>query len=389
MNVILLVIDAMRWDMPWAGYPRDIAPNLSKLYARSVRYERGYAISSFTSKSVAGLLSGRFPSELERTTPFFTRYADSNEMIAEALQKAGVRTLSAHAHMYLDKDSGLTQGFDVWKLVSGIQMDYNKDPYITGYRYTPLLIDIMSQPQNTSGRFFAYFHYMDPHDVYNTHPESPHWGPKPRDLYDEEIWYTDSWVQKFIDYVEAQPWGKKTAIIVTGDHGEGFGERVGGVDNYRIWKHAFELYEPLIKVPLFVYLPGIEGKDIARWRSDIDLAPTIFELLGLQPPAGLFGTSLVSELYGDAQPPRPIVADLPADTHNHRRRALIDDGYKLIAFGQDFRYALYNVREDPGETRDMAKTDKARKDQMVARYREVVSRIHDVPAKGGAPVKAD
>ncbi|PKN32037.1 MAG: hypothetical protein CVU63_20840, partial [Deltaproteobacteria bacterium HGW-Deltaproteobacteria-20] len=131
MNVIVLVIDAMRWDMPWNGYSRPIAPNLTRLAEKSVRFERGYAISSYTSKCVAGLLSGRFPSELPRTSPFFTKYDDSNEMMAEVLKQRGVRTLSAHAHMYLDKPSGLTQGFDVWRLVSGIQFDYNKDPYVT------------------------------------------------------------------------------------------------------------------------------------------------------------------------------------------------------------------------------------------------------------------
>ncbi|PKN49201.1 MAG: choline-sulfatase, partial [Deltaproteobacteria bacterium HGW-Deltaproteobacteria-20] len=67
MNVILLVVDAMRYDMPWDGYDRPIAPNLTKLHAKSVAYERGYAISSFTSKSIGGLLSGRYPSSLART----------------------------------------------------------------------------------------------------------------------------------------------------------------------------------------------------------------------------------------------------------------------------------------------------------------------------------
>ena len=379
----------MRWDMPWDGYARDIAPNLTELRSRSVRYERGYSISSFTSKSVAGLLSGRFPSELHRTTPFFTRYADDNEMLAEVLHNAGVRTLSAQAHMYLDKDSGLTQGFDVWKLVPGIQMDYNKDPYITAPRYTDLLTNILGQPENTSGRFFAYFHYMDPHDVYNAHPQAPAWGNKPRDLYDQEIWFTDLWIKKFLDFVGSQPWGANTAIIVTGDHGEGMGEKIDGVDNYRVWKHAFELYEVLIRVPLFVYIPGMEPKDIARWRSHIDLVPTIYDLLGVKGPDGLFGTSLVPELQGDPQPPRPIVVDLPADVHNRRHRVMVDDGYKLISFGHDYRYTMFDVRNDPWEAHELSKADRARKDRMVSRYKEVVSRIHDVEAIGGAPVKPD
>lgn len=389
MNVILLVVDAMRWDMPWEGYPRDIAPNLSKLRDRSVRYERGYSISSFTSKSVAGMISGKFPSELHRTTPFFTRYHDSNEMMAEVLQSSGVRTLSAHAHMYLDKDSGLTQGFDEWKLVSGIQMDYNKDPYITSPQYTELITEMLSRPENTSGRFFAYFHYMDPHHVYNAHAEAPNFGPKPRDLYDQEIFFTDLWIQKFLDFVAAQPWASKTAIIVTGDHGEGFGEKIGGVKDYRVWKHAFEIYEVLVRVPLFVYIPGVEPRDVPRWRSHIDLVPTVYDLLGVQAPDGLFGKSLVPEIYGEVQPPRPIVLDLPADSHNRRRRAVIDEGFKTLAFGRDYRFTLFNVAEDPWETKDISKVDRERRDEMVKRYREVVSGIKDVDAKGGPPVMAD
>ncbi len=388
MNVILLVIDAMRWDMPWNGYSRPIAPNLTRLAEKSVRFERGYAISSYTSKCVAGLLSGRFPSELPRTSPFFTKYEDSNEMMAEVLKQRGVRSLSAHAHMYLDKPSGLTQGFDVWRLVSGIQFDYNKDPYVTSPQYTDLVKEILEAPENTSGRFFGYFHYMDPHHEYNTHKEAPKWGTSARDLYDEEIWFTDKYVGNLLSFIESKPWGKNTAIIVTGDHGEGFGERVGGVDNYRIWKHAFELYEVLVKVPLFVYLPGAEPRDVARWRGHIDLVPTIYDLLGETPPEGLHGTSLVPEILGEDTPSRPIIVDLPADTHNRRRRALIDDGYKLIAFGKDFRFNLFNVKDDPGESKELSRVEPERKKAMVERYRGIVAGIRDVKATG-APVLDD
>jgi len=387
MNVILLVIDAMRWDMPWDGYPRPIAPNLSRLANRSVRYERGYAISSYTSKSVAGMISGRFPSELARTSPFFTKYDDSNEMMAEVLQRAGVRTLSAHAHMYLNEPSGLTQGFDVWKIVSGIQFDYNKDPHITAPKYTKLITDILEEPDNTSGQFFAYFHYMDPHHVYKAHEEAPDWGTSARDLYDEEIWFTDMWVGKLLAFIEEQPWADRTAIIVTSDHGEGFGERVGGVDKYRIWKHAFELYEVLVKVPLFVYVPGVEPRVVPRWRSQIDLVPTIYDLMDVVPSEGLFGQSWLPEIEGQDQPPRPIVVDLPADSYNRRRRVMIEDGYKLIAFGNDFRYTLYNVKDDPGESKELSRIERDRKKAMVERYEKLVTRIHDVKAKG--PVLGD
>lgn len=383
MNVILLVIDALRDDMPWNGYGRPIAPNLTKLFGKSVSWERGYSISSFTSKSVGGLLSGHYPSSLSRTTPFFTAWRQKNEFIAETLQKQQVRTIGGHAHMYFKSAAGFHQGFDVWDMVPNIEWDYDKDPYITGPDHAKLVIDQLSKPANTSGRFFAYYHFMDPHHDYNSHEVAPHWGKKSRDRYDEEVWFTDQQIQKVIDFVGTQPWGERTAIIVTSDHGEAFGER-------GLLKHAFEVYEVLVRVPLFLYLPGTAGKKIPRWRSHIDLAPTIFELLGLQAPETLPGKSLMSEVRGEPQAQRPIVCDLPADVLNVRHRALIDEqGYKLIAFGKDVRYELYNVREDPEEKTNLFKKDVERAEAMVKRYKEISKAIPFSKAEGGKPVKPD
>src|SRR5687767_12903429 len=49
MNVIVLSIDSMRADMPWAGYSRDIAPRLTALEKTAVSYTKAYAVSSYTS----------------------------------------------------------------------------------------------------------------------------------------------------------------------------------------------------------------------------------------------------------------------------------------------------------------------------------------------------
>jgi choline-sulfatase len=380
MNVILLVVDAMRADMPWNGYPRAIAPNLTRLYQQSVRYPHAYSVSSFTAKSVPAMLSGHYPSELYRTTPFFTQYQPRNQMMAEVLQGAGVHTLAAHAHMYLDKPSGLTQGFDVWKLVPGITFDYNKDPYITSQKLTPLAIEILSEPKNTSGRFFAYFHFMDPHDEYQSHPESPKFGHKARDLYDEEVFYTDMWVQKLLEFVQKQPWAQQTAIIITADHGEAFGE-------HKIWRHAFELYEMLVHVPMFFVIPGAQPREVPVWRGQIDLAPTIYELLGVPAPADLPGKSLLPEINGADSSARPIICDLPADSHNEKRRALIEGGYKLISFANDFRFEMFNLAADPNELDDLYKKDKAKAAAMRARWKELRGSLHEVKAQGGPPVK--
>ncbi len=380
MNVLLVTIDALRSDMPWNGYPREIAPNLTKLHKKSVSYKHHYAVSSFTSKSVPSILSGRYPSELARSTPFFTRYRESNEMMAEVLRKHGIRTVSGQAHMYLDKPSGLTQGFDVWKLVDGITFDYNKDPYITSHKLAPLAMDQLSAPESKTGRFFAYYHFMDPHDVYQPHAESPKFGKRGRDLYDEEIFYTDLWVQKLLDFVDKQSWGANTAIIISSDHGEAFGE-------HNLYRHAFELYDVLVHVPLMFVVPGAQAREVPAWRSQIDLVPTVYDLMGVPIPEELPGKSLVPEILGEDMPPRPVICDLPADSYNERRRAVIENGWKVIAFGNDVRFEVYNLLEDPTESKNLMRNKDPQALAMVARYKEVSRTVRDVKADGGPPVK--
>src|SRR5205085_1840751 len=169
----------------WAGYERPIAPRLSELYAKSIAYTRAYSTSSFTSKSVPGMLTGRYPSELTRTGAFFTVYPKKSEFLCTGLAAEDVPCFGAHGHMYFAKgNSGFDNGFKEWKIVPGITFDYQTDPYVTSDKLTPMAIEMLGAV--TTRPFFAWFHYMDPHDEYKGHAESPHFGKRPRELYDEE-----------------------------------------------------------------------------------------------------------------------------------------------------------------------------------------------------------
>jgi choline-sulfatase len=378
-NVLVISIDSLRADMPWAGYERPIAPRLSALHAKSVSYPRAYSTSSFTSKSIPGLLTGRYPSELARTGSFFTKYLTPADFTCTALSAEGIGCVGGHAHAYFDKgQSGFESGFTKWQLVPKIPFDYQTDPYITSDRLTPLAIELLGEASKADKPFFAWFHFMDPHDVYNPHEGGPHFGKRPRDLYDEEVFFTDHWVGELVDHVAAQPWGARTAIVVTADHGEAFGE-------HGMTRHAHELWEELVRVPLFVYLPGNAPRVIDTPRGHVDLAPTFVELLGAKPIPQLRGTSLVSELRGGAAEPRDVIADLPEDEYNERRRALVHDKTKLIAFGNDVRFALYDLGADPKEADDLIRKRPELADEMRARYREASKKITEVPPKGGIP----
>jgi arylsulfatase A-like enzyme len=363
LNVLLILVDSLRADMPWAGYPRPIAPNLTELEAQSVSYRRGYAVSSYTAKSVGALLSGKYPSSLKRNGYFFTRFTEDALFFPELLQSSGVRTLSAHAHRTMKQDNNLSQGFDEWEVVAGIGPDTRTDDHVSSDDLTELAVGMLERQRRVEpdAPFFLYLHYLDPHRNYLKHREAPDFGDRARDRYDAEVFFTDLWIGRLLEYCKKQPWFDRTAIIVSADHGEAFGE-------HGMHRHAFELWNVLTHVPLFIRLPGTAPRRIDVPRSHIDLAPTIVELLGRHVSSDFAGKSLVSELYGEDPGPRPVLLDLPADSNNAPRRALIDGNFKLLVFEDTGKRMLFDLAADPGELDDLSRKRPALLAELSARF---------------------
>jgi arylsulfatase A-like enzyme len=385
-NVLLLMIDSLRADMPWNGYERDIAPNLTRMAKEScVTYPNGYALSSYTAKSVVPALVGEYPSAMARDGFFFTRYPDEqNLFISERAQKAGHRTLAGHAHGYFMPMLGNNQGFDDYRLIPG-GVDLRAVESITSEPLTQLAKDVLGDAKNTelgpNKRFFAYFHYMDPHHTYEKHAGHPDFGNKPRDLYDNEVHYTDKYVAELLDFAKQKPWWKKTAVVITADHGEGFGERGQ-------FRHAYELWESLVKVPLLFCIPGIPARRIEERRGHIDLSPTIADLMGLPAEPKFRGESLVPEMLGQKPAAKKrIVVDLPRADLMDRRRGVIDGDWKIVAFGDEKSWMLFNLAKDPWEKTDLSKDEPAELERMKAVYAEESKKIGNVPVVGGAPLK--
>jgi arylsulfatase A-like enzyme len=221
---------------------------------------------------------------------------------------------------------------------------------------------------------------MDAHDEYKTHPESPHFGKKARDLYDEEVFFTDLWIGKLLDWVDQQPWSKKTAIILSADHGEAFGE-------HNDWRHAHEIYEDLVRVPLFMRIPGKKPLAVDVPRAAIDIPPTIMDLLGGKDRPSMLGKTTMPEIDGAKPEERDVVIDLPEDDFNEKRRAIVHEHYKLISFGDDIRFSLFDLADDPGEKKDLWLTNPDLAKDMRERYRAANKQIAWVAPRGGVPGK--
>jgi arylsulfatase A-like enzyme len=152
-------------------------------------------------------------------------------------------------------------------------------------------------------------------------------------------------------------------------------------------RHGFEIWEPLVRVPLVIYVPGAKPHRVTPARSLIDLVPTVLELFRIDPPQGkdedfLSGKSLVSDVFmppGHEPAERIVFVDMSAGPNNAERQAFIEGHYKLTASGGR-PLGLYDLSKDPEEKEDLL-DDAELKARLVPRYKEFRRRLRWVHVK--------
>jgi arylsulfatase A-like enzyme len=361
-NLILITVDTLRAsEMGFLGYDKPTTPNLDALAAKSVVFDRAYSMASYTGKALAPMLIGKYPSETRRDGGHFNKYFEGNDFLAERLRRAGVFTMGAASHWYFRETFGVTQGFDVFDLSAvpaGGQGD--TDSTTTSRQVTDAALKLL-QGNAGSHRFFLWVHYFDPHAQYVAHEDAPNFvdadrpAARMRAAYDGEIWFTDKHIGRLLDYARMQDWWKDTIVVVTSDHGEALNEH--GI----AFQHGWEIWEPLMRVPLLVAVPGVPPHRVPVKRSAIDVVPTVLDLMRVPPPrAGeLSGQSLLPDLVakpGEPYEERDVYLDMPDGPYTRMRRGIIHGdtpGMKLIHFGGK-QYQLYDLAADPGERDDLA-----------------------------------
>ncbi len=377
-NVVLIFVDTLRWDaLGYAGYKRPTSPNLDKLAARSTVFENAYSVSSKTPTAVPPVLASRYPSEMPRSFNHFVIYEPENLFVTEVLKDNGYRTAASAAHWYFQRKYGFAQGFDRWStyMVKGDEME--RIP--TSKQVTDTAIEMLkglnggglpadmeapaAAAQGEPGPWFLYLHYIDPHKHYIDHKGFEPFGRSGRDRYDGEIRFTDHHIGRFLDALEeADPGLKNTIIAFTSDHGEAFGEH-----EHRF--HGRDLYEHQIRVPLIVHVPGSKPARITDRVSLIDLSPTFLDAVGIDQPEPFRGQSLLGPIAkGTPVKPRTIYTEMPPGPYNGVFRSVTQGDWKLIhrLFGNYYR--LFNVAEDPNETKDLWKTNKDKANEMQSVY---------------------
>ena len=160
--------------------------------------------------------------------------------------------------------------------------------------------------------------------------------------------WTDHCVGELLEGLERAGHADDTLVVYTSDHGEMLGQH--GL----LKKWAF--YEAAVRVPLVVRWPGAIERTVERVVQHVDLVPTLIEALGLESgasPDPLPGRSLAPLVATGEDPQRMDLALAELAGGDELHWMLRDERYKFMHHGSDGR-ALFDLREDPGELRNLA-----------------------------------
>jgi arylsulfatase A-like enzyme len=142
---------------------------------------------------------------------------------------------------------------------------------------------------------------MDVHEfVYDI--ESALFGTTNSDIYDAAIRHEDYVIESLVMELRTQGLRENTLIVIASDHGEAFGER--GFEG-----HAREIHRETTEVPLIFSFPFdlAEGVVVNTRTANVDIWPTLFDLIGLPTLDDIDGVSRLDDILSGG--PRPPVPD--------------------------------------------------------------------------------
>jgi arylsulfatase A-like enzyme len=411
-SVLLLTVDALRADhCGFAGSDRGTTPFLDSLAAEALVFESAFAVGPGTPSSFAALFSSRYPLDFGG----YEGFSAARPSLPEHLHRRGVTTAGVHSNPYLSRHYGYDRGFDHFedsfeeadepglldrvKTEAGALLSRNETAYRLGRRLFLAAFDeekpyvdatettdrVLDRLSDAPARSFCWAHYLDVHEPYRppgehldrelspgrvealndrVQADDPDLGEGDladlEALYDGELRYVDAELRRLFEELGAHGRLEETAVIVTADHGEEF------LDHGRLGHHP-RLYDELLHVPLLVWLPPGARDELDAPASGrvsgqvslLDLAPTVTDLLGIDPAPRFGGRSVLRESG------HPVVSEV-SNPHGvlkvderFRRRSVRSEGWKLVV-GPDGE-ELYDLEADPDELEDLreARPDRA------------------------------
>ncbi len=356
-RILLLIVDALRADrLSYAGYNKKTSPNIDRLAAAGVNFANAYSVAPTTKYAFPILFTGRYEPDIlwnRETKP--VSIDEENTLLAEVLKENGYSTAAFLTYYLMNKKSGYMQGFDHVDRKYARSFRWLKDRS-TSNELVDRAVEWIKKHKNDN--WFVLFHFMDPHHYYVEHPDIPDFGEGKSGLYDGEVFYTDRAIGRLFDKLKSMGLQDDTMIVLMADHGEMLGEH-----GCRI--HGKNLWQEVVRIPLIISSPGVEPRKVSCVTSHCDVAPTILNLAGIDGGAfGMTTSTLLPAMLGNCDPERETMSEIKG------YRALIGPRYKLIYHVHTLDQKLFDIVDDPGESRDIQKAHpdilKKMKDRLLA-----------------------
>jgi arylsulfatase len=408
-RVFFITVDTLRADhMSLYGYPRATTPNLQKLAATGVTFDRAITQWPKTGSSFAAMFTGLYPHTTGLTHKAALRIPAPYLTLPELFKEQGYQTFGVVSNAVLGANLGWNTGFDEFQETWG-GGEFPDDPkrfrpLASAPRVNELALPLLRKYAKAD-RLFAWIHYSDPHAPYilpegEKNPflgDAVFQGPGDRPIparlvargytldghtdlkyyaaqYDANVLVADRYLQKLLEEMRSLGLLEDSLIVFAADHGEELGE-------HNSWfEHGPLPYNTTAHVPLLFVMNGAwmngvtAGKRIDRPVELIDLYPTLRDAIApdRQIP-GLEGHSLWPLMRGvgtgKADPAR---ADLfraafsEAGHHPNLYHSVQEGTWKLVfnSGGKHSRAAgsptggfeLYDLKADPLETNNLAAT---------------------------------
>jgi arylsulfatase A-like enzyme len=361
-NVVLVVMEsvgALNLLTAADGGPSPLyAPNLARLARHGVLFDSLYVPAPATARSHTAIhTGGRFPT---RGGPRELGYRYQGPMLGRSLHQLGYAT-AAFSSQRTDvegMDSLLDQGgYDRFQTIERDVANLNPANLIHSWgareEYTLGLMEKwVDQQQSTAQPFYLEYINAASHHPYGAPADYPvpFAAKDDRSQYLNSIHYTDSAIGQLVAMLINKGLWEDTLLLVTGDHGEAFGDRHKGNA-----LHKSFIYEENVRSFLLCVDP--------RWELTAPLYPARIGANG----------DIMPTLLAYLQAPDPTLAgqNLFAETHESRpvhffknarpeQWGLRDGKWKYIAAIRGGQSELYDLTTDPGEQHNLALADPER-----------------------------
>ena len=368
ISVVLITLDTVRADhLHCYGNDKIKTPNIDALAASGALFEKAVAQTPLTQPSHASMFTGENPNVHNvRDTGGFALQPSSVTM-ATILQKHGWDTAGFISASVLTRIFGFNQGFATYD----DQLDQRKsqDPLATRAANVTADHAIDWIRQQSGKPYFMWVHLYDAHFPYE--PPAEFRKQYPQDPYDAEIAFEDQQLGRVLDAVKQKSPDGQTLVVLLSDHGEGLGDH-GEYD------HGVFLYDSTVRIAWIMSGPGVPaGVKVQQQAREIDLLPTVLDLIGVAPSSAVQGTSLVPAFSGNTVPSNYSYEETLYPKINMGWSELRGIHTAHWMYVRAPRPELYDLDRDPGELNNVI-------NEHAREYRELDAQLKKASRLGDA-----